>query len=85
MNFLSPGRLVLLLVVAALAGLYVWIQRRRRHAAVRYTNLAVLAEVAPANPGWRRHVPAAIFRGPGARRRWRPEALESPQGASSST
>ena len=59
MNFLSPGRLVLLLVVAALAGLYVWIQRRRRHAAVRYTNLAVLAEVAPANPGWRRHVPAA--------------------------
>jgi len=59
MNFLSPGRLALLLVVAALAGLYVWIQRRRRHAAVRYTNLAVLAEVAPANPGWRRHVPAA--------------------------
>jgi len=59
MNFLSPGRLALLLVVAALAGLYVWIQRRRRHAAVRFTNLAVLAEVAPANPGWRRHVPAA--------------------------
>jgi Ca-activated chloride channel family protein len=59
MNFLSPGRLALLLVVLALAGLYVWIQRRRRHAAVRYTNLAVLAEVAPANPGWRRHVPAA--------------------------
>jgi len=59
MNFLSPGRLALLLVVLALAGLYVWIQRRRRHAAVRYTNLAVLAEVAPARPGWRRHVPAA--------------------------
>jgi Ca-activated chloride channel family protein len=59
MSFLSPGRLVLLLVVLALAGLYVWIQHRRRHAAVRYTNLAVLAEVAPPNPGWRRHVPAA--------------------------
>ena len=59
MNFLSPGRLALLLVVAALAGLYVWVQRRRRHAAVRYTNLALLAEVAPARPGWRRHVPAA--------------------------
>jgi Ca-activated chloride channel family protein len=59
MNFLSPGRLALLVVVAALAGLYVWIQRRRRHAAVRFTNLAVLAEVAPPNPGWRRHVPAA--------------------------
>jgi Ca-activated chloride channel homolog len=59
MNFLSPGRLLLLLVVAALAGLYVWVQRRRRHAAVRFSNLALLAEVAPARPGWRRHVPAA--------------------------
>lgn len=59
MNFLSPERLLLLAVVAALAGLYAWIQRRRRHAAVRYTNLAVLAEVAPPRPGWRRHVPAA--------------------------
>ena len=59
MNFLAPGRLALLLVVLALAGLYVWIQHRRRHAAVRFTNLSVLAEVAPPNPGWRRHVPAA--------------------------
>ena len=59
MNFMFPGRLTLLLVVVALAGLYVWIQHRRRHAAVRYTNLAVLAEVAPARPGWRRHAPAA--------------------------
>ena len=59
MNFLSPGRLLLLLVVLALAGLYVWVQHRRRHAAVRYTNLSLLAEVAPARPGWRRHVPAA--------------------------
>jgi Ca-activated chloride channel family protein len=59
MNFLAPGRLGLLLLVAALAGLYVWVQRRRRPAAVRFTNLALLAEVAPARPGWRRHVPAA--------------------------
>jgi Ca-activated chloride channel family protein len=60
MNFLAPGRLALLLLVAALAGLYVYVQRRRRHAAVRYTNLALLAEVAPARPGWRRHLPAAV-------------------------
>jgi len=59
MNFLAPERLALLLLVAALAGLYVWVQRRRRHAAVRFTNVALLAEVAPARPGWRRHVPAA--------------------------
>ena len=59
MNFLAPGRLALLVVVLALVGLYLWIQLRRRHAAVRYTNLSLLAEVAPPNPGWRRHVPAA--------------------------
>ena len=59
MNFLSPGRLALLLVVLALAGLYAWLQRRRRHDAVRFSNLALLAEVAPPSPGWRRHVPAA--------------------------
>ena len=59
MNFLSPGRLALLLVVAGLAGLYLWVQKRRKHAAVRFSNLALLAEIAPPKAGWRRHVPAA--------------------------
>ena len=59
MNFLAPGRLALLLVVLALAGVYLWVQRRRRHAAVRFSNLALLAEIAPPKAGWRRHVPAA--------------------------
>jgi Ca-activated chloride channel family protein len=58
-NFLAPERLALLVVLGALALLYVWLQRRRRHAAVRFTNVALLAEVAPPRPGWRRHVPAA--------------------------
>ena len=58
MNFLAPGRLALLLLVAALVGVYLWVQHRRRHAAVRFSNLALLAEVAPAKPGWRRHLPA---------------------------
>ena len=61
MNFLSPERLGLLLLLAALAGVYVWVQRRRRHAAVRFSNLALLADVAPARPGWRRHLPAAAM------------------------
>ena len=61
MNFLSPGRLALLLVVVALAGLYLWVQHRRRHAAVRFSNLALLAEVVPPKSGWRRHVPAAAL------------------------
>ena len=61
MNFLAPGRLALLLVVLALAGVYLWVQHRRRHAAVRFSNLALLAEVAPPRAGWRRHVPAAAM------------------------
>ncbi|HVW33999.1 MAG TPA: VWA domain-containing protein [Acidimicrobiia bacterium] len=58
MNFLAPQRLALLVLVAALAGLYVWVQHRRRPAAVRFTNVGLLAEVAPPRPGWRRHLPA---------------------------
>jgi Ca-activated chloride channel family protein len=61
MNFLAPGRLWLLLVVAALAAGYVVMQLRRRHYAARFTNLDLLASVAPKRPGWRRHVAAAAL------------------------
>ncbi|MGQ0521979.1 MAG: VWA domain-containing protein [Actinomycetota bacterium] len=61
MTFLSPGRLVLLLVVAGLVAAYVVLQRRRPEYAVRFSNLELLASVAPRRPGWRRHVPAAVM------------------------
>lgn len=61
MSFLSPGRLWLLLAVGALAIVYVVMQRRRSKYAVRFTNLALLEKVAPSQPGWRRHLPAAVF------------------------
>ncbi len=61
MRFLAAGRLWLLLVVGALSGAYVLLQRRRRHHAVRFTNLDLLASLAPRRPGWRRHVPAAAM------------------------
>ena len=60
-TFLSPGRLWLLLAVAALVAVYVVAQRRRSAYAVRFTNLALLDKVAPRRPGWRRHAPAAAF------------------------
>jgi Ca-activated chloride channel family protein len=61
MNFLAPGRLWLLLVVVALLAGYVVVQRQRRHYAARFTNLELLASVAPKRPGWRRHVAAAAL------------------------
>src|SRR5262245_63259883 len=61
MNFLAVGRLWLLLLVGALAVAYVVVQHRRRHYAARFTNLDLLASVAPKRPGWRRHVAAAAM------------------------
>jgi Ca-activated chloride channel homolog len=60
-SFLSPSRLLLLLVVAGLVAAYVVMQGRRKAYAVRFTNLDLLDSVAPRRPGWRRHVPAAAF------------------------
>lgn len=61
MTFLSPGRLWLLALVPVLVGAYLLVQTRRRQAAVRFTNLALLSQVAPRRPGWRRHVAATLF------------------------
>lgn len=59
LTFLEPGWLALLLGVLALAAAYLVLQVRRRHYAVRFTNLDLLSSVAPRRPGWRRHLPAA--------------------------
>ncbi len=61
MTFLSPWWLLLLLPVIALAVAYVIAQRRRSRYAVRFATLPMLAKVAPASPGWRRHAPAAAL------------------------
>ena len=61
MRFLAPTHLWLLLGVAGLVALYAVLQRRRRHYAVRFTNLELLDSVAPRRPGWRRHVAAGAM------------------------
>jgi Ca-activated chloride channel family protein len=60
-KFLWPEFLALLLLVPLLAGLYVWLLRRRKRLAVRYANLSLVKEALGRGPGWRRHVPPALF------------------------
>lgn len=59
--FTEPIRLLLLLGVAGLVGGYLWLQRRRPVYAARFTELDLLASVAPKRPGWRRHLPAGLL------------------------
>ena len=61
MSFLAPYRLWLLLLVLGLAVAYVVLQRRKPAFAVRFTELELLASVAPRSPSWRRHLPAAAL------------------------
>ena len=56
MTFQSPLWLLGLLVVAALVGLYVVLQLRRKAYAARFTNVALLGSLVPKRPGWRRHL-----------------------------
>jgi Ca-activated chloride channel family protein len=61
MTFEWPTMLVALAVVPVLAGVYVWMQQRRKAYTVRFTNLSLLREVVGAGPGIRRHVPPVLF------------------------
>jgi Ca-activated chloride channel family protein len=61
MHFLSPGWLLALIPVAALAIGYVLVQLRRTKYVARFSNLELLSSVAPRRPGWRRHLTFALL------------------------
>ena len=60
-NFLWPQFLWLLLILPLLVLLYWWLLRRRKQASLRFASLSIVREAMGKGPGWRRHVPAAIF------------------------
>jgi Ca-activated chloride channel family protein len=61
MHFISPIWLLLLLVVLAALIVYIVLQVRRKTYAARFSNVALLASVAPRRPGWRRHATFALL------------------------
>lgn len=61
MSFIWPFMLVLLLLIPVLVLVYILLQRRRQKYALRYASLSLVKEAMGRGPGWRRHVPAALF------------------------
>ena len=60
MSFAWPVALVGLVAIPLFVGLYVVVARRRRRSAARFANPALLPNLVPFDPGWRRHVPAVF-------------------------
>jgi len=56
MTFAWPVALVGLVAVPVLAGLYLLSARKRRRDAARFANPALVPNLVPAKPGWRRYV-----------------------------
>lgn len=61
MSFQAAGWLLLLLGVAGLIAVYVVLQLRRKQYAARFSNVELLASIAPKRPGWRRHTAFGVL------------------------
>jgi Ca-activated chloride channel homolog len=61
MTFLAGWWLLLLLAPLALLSAYVAAQRARARYSVRFTDVELLASVAPKRPGWQRHVAGGLL------------------------
>ncbi len=60
MSFAAPIALAVLVALPLLVGAYILAGRRRRRAAARFANPALVPNLVPNSPGWRRHVPPVL-------------------------
>ena len=61
MDMLWPISLVLLGLLPILIAVYIWILRRRKKVAVRFSSLSLVRAAVGKQSRWRRHVPFALF------------------------
>jgi Ca-activated chloride channel family protein len=61
MDLLWPAFLLLLGLIPLIVVAYIWVLRRRRRFAVRYSSLALVRQALPQYSRWRRHLPFALF------------------------
>ena len=61
MSFREPAVLLGLLLIPVALLAYVAMQARRRREAAAFGNPALMPNIVTGRPGWRRHLPAAIF------------------------
>ena len=61
MTWLWPSFLYLLILIPLLIVAYIWILRRRRRYAVRYSSLALVRAALPRQSWLRRHLPFIFF------------------------
>lgn len=61
MNVLWPWLLWILLLIPLIVMVYVWMLRRRRKFAVRYSSLSLIKEALPKRSRWRQHLPFGLF------------------------
>jgi len=61
MKFIWPGFLYLAGLIPLIVALYIFIQRRRRPYAIRYSSLALVHEAQPRRSWLRRYLPLVLF------------------------
>ena len=61
MKFLWPWLSVLLLLIPVMLAVYIWILRRKRRYAVRYSSIDLIREALPRHSRWRQHLPFGLF------------------------